>query len=236
MNLVELTAEDELALLHRDVLVPAFPPDELVPADALHAGVVAGVLHVSAALDENGAPVAGAVVEWSPSCRVLLLAYLAVVGDGRGGGTGGALHRHVLSRWTAEYAPCLYVAEVEHPDGHPTHAAHGDPLRRLRFYGSHGARVLRLPYFQPALHPEARRVPAMLLLALHVDPAFTGPRPDSVAGAPLGVWMTDYLEETEGGIDRVDPATTALLDALEAPEGVDLLDVERYGGVPISEP
>ena len=234
MDVVELSTEAELAGVYREVLEPSFPPDELISPEVLHTGVREGSLRVAAALDGRGAPAAAAVGEWFPSCRVLLLSYLAVGGGGRGRGVGGKLYRHVLDGWTGQYAPCLFVAEVEHPDRHAGSEAHGDPLRRLRFYGALGARVLRAPYFQPALQAGTGRVHGMLLLALHVDPAFAGPRPDSVAAGPLRTWMTDYLEGTEGPVDRGDAEAAALLDALGADGGVDLLDVERYREVPVS--
>jgi hypothetical protein len=233
MRILEPATNDKLTSLYREIVVPAFPPDELMSVDELEAGVRLGTTRVTAAVDERGAPAACAVAEWSPASRVLLLSYLAVAGSGRGRGVGGSLYRHVLGEWTAQYGPCLFVAEVEHPDQHAGSAAHGDPLRRLRFYGAHGARVLRLPYFQPALRQGSRRIYGMLLLALHVDPPFTGPRPDSVAGAPLALWMQEYLAETEGPAGG-DPAAAALLDALAAADGVALLDVERYREVPVA--
>jgi GNAT superfamily N-acetyltransferase len=232
MELVELSGHDELTALYRDLLRPSFPPDELMSFDAVLAGVRNGNVTVSAALDDRGALAAGAVTEWSPSSRVLLLSYLAAAPGERGRGFGGGLYAHVLARATAAHRPCLFVAEVEHPDHHPASAAYGDPLRRLRFYGKYGALLLRVPYFQPALSEGARRIPGMLLLALHVDPAFAGPRPGSVAGEPLSTWMDEYLEETEGPVD--DPVATALRDALARPDGVDVLDVERYAEVPVA--
>jgi hypothetical protein len=235
MRVVELSGDDELTTLYRDVFVPSFPPGELESLSSLRAAVRDGRTRVSAAIDQRGVVVAGAAAEWSPACRVLLLSYLAVVHGGRGTSIGGALYRHVLDQWTAEYEPCLFVAEVEHPDFHTGSTAHGDPLRRLRFYGKHHARVLRLPYFQPALREDAERIYGVLLLALHVDAKFAGPVPHSIAGAPLATWMTEYLVETEGGV-RTDAVTTALMDALVAAGGVQLLDTEQYREVPVAAP
>src|SRR5689334_19885459 len=151
MDLVGLSTDAELAEVYREILVPSFPPDELISPEILRSGVRDGSYRVAAARDGRGSPTAAAVAEWSPTSRVLLLSYLAVGERGRGQGVGGKLYRHVLDGWTGQDAPCLFVAEVEHPDRHAGSAAHGDPLRRLRFYGAQGARLLRAPYFQPAL-------------------------------------------------------------------------------------
>jgi hypothetical protein len=233
MKLAELSADDRLASLYYDIFTPAFPADQLGTLDAIRAGIRDGYTRVVTVIDDDGAVIAGAVAKWSESCRVLLLSYLAVADGDRGKGTGGQLYRHVRTEWMRAFRPCLFVAEVEHPDHHPGSSAHGDPLRRLRFYASHGARALGLPYFQPPLRPDAERVYGMLLLALHVDREVVGADPASVNGSPLRTWFTEYLVETEGTVST-DPATTAMMRAVTAPGGVPLVPAERYREVPVA--
>jgi len=233
MRTVRLTGGKLLDQVYREILVPSFHPDELQSLTSLRAGVRSGGTLASAVVDDAGRALAGLVGEWSPSCRVMLLSYLAVTAAARGGGIGGPFYDEVIGAWRETYRPCLIVAEVEHPDRHESSEAYGDPAARLRFYGRHGARVLNLPYFQPALGPGRSRVYGILLLALHVDPALSGPGgPDTVAAAPLREFLVDYLE-VEGGVAD-DPPTRAMLDAVEAGGGVALLPADRYTAVPVA--
>jgi hypothetical protein len=235
MNLIELSADGLLTSLYQDVFAPAFPVDELMSLEAIRAGLLDGTTRAAAMTDEDGGVIAGAVAEWSESSRVLLLSYMAVAYSARSKGAGGQLYQHVLTEWTRDFWPCLFVAEVEHPDHHVGTSAQGDPFRRLRFYGSHGALVLKLPYFQPALHPNANRVYGMLMLALHVDSQFAGLGPATVHSSPLRTWFTEYLLETEGEVPK-DAATTALMSVLASPKDVSLLPIERYREAPVALP
>jgi len=235
MKTVELTAGGaQLDELYRNVLLPSFPSDELTSLESLRDGVRDGSTRAVAVVDDDGRVVAGSVGEWSPSCRVMLLAYFAVTGPFRGTGIGGSLYTEAIGGWRKEYAPCLILAEVEHPGHHAGTTAHGDPGARLRFYGRLGARVLALPYFQPALGPGRSRVYGMLLLALHVDAELAGPGgPDTVAAEPLRAFLTEYWELAEGGVGK-DPATTALWQALAAEQGVPALPADRFAEVPVT--
>jgi hypothetical protein len=234
MMVTELSADDErLVHLYVEVFVPSFPADELVSLQFIQGGIRAGNTRVCAATD-HGAVVAGAMVEWTESSGVLLLSYMAVAGSGRSQGIGGQLYRYILTEWVPTYDPCIYVAEVEHPDGHGTSAAHGDPLRRLHFYGSQGARVLVAPYYQPALRDDAERIYGMLLLVLHVHSEFS-PTRNLVDGKPLRQWFTDYLEETEGGVGS-DAVTTSLMAALGSDDGVRMVATDDYRDVPVAAP
>lgn len=228
MKLVRLADGPVLETFYRDVMLSAFPPDELVTLESLREQVDIGLSEVWGAVGDDGRLLGGMVGEWSPGCRVLLLSYLAVAREGRGRGIGTFLYSTVLDDWRSRYRPCLILAEVENPLRHTGSQAHGDPAARLRFYGRHGARLLDLPYFQPALGPGRRRVPGMLMLALHVDPEMAGAAgPGTVDGGPLGQFMTDYFEGTEGASPQ-DEAGRALLAAMAAPGGVPLCSVERY--------
>lgn len=233
MKIVDLTDGPLVEPLYHEVLRPAFPADELMTLDELRNGLPTGAVEGSIAVDDSRV-VGAAIGEWWPSCRVMLLSYLAVVPAVRGSGIGTLPHTGQLDRWREKYRPCLVVAEVESPNGHHSSAAYGDPVARLRFYGRHGARVLDLPYFQPALSPQKSRVPDMLLLALHADPELTGPGgPGTAASAPIRTFLTEYLTLAEGGVGD-DAATAALWRALDAPAGVRMLPVDRFREIPTS--
>ncbi|RKR90327.1 acetyltransferase (GNAT) family protein [Micromonospora pisi] len=234
MKLVDLTGGPLLEALHREVLATSFPPDQLVSLADLREQIETGLVVVTAAVDDDGRVLGGVVGEWSPASRVMLLSYLAVAADTRGGGVGRLLYTGAVETWPARHRPCLVLAEVESPVGRSGSEAYGDPVARLRFYGRHGARLLELPYFQPALAPGLSRVPDLLLLVLHADTEFQGAGgADTVAGEPLSQFMVEYFEATEGGVPD-DPAASALLHAMTSPGGVRLHPVERYREVELS--
>ncbi|GIG57241.1 hypothetical protein Lfu02_16130 [Longispora fulva] len=196
-----------LAEFHAEVLTPSFPPSELGPLDELEGA------HVRLAVDDDGRVLGGAVGDWAPHLRVMLLGYLALRPGVRGGGIGGALLDDTLAAWRAECDPCLILAEVEDPEAHAgTVEEHGDPAARLRFYRRRGARALDIPYFQPALSPGTGRVSGLFLMALHAAPEFLAGS-DAVLAAPVRSFMEGYFLETEGVIPT-DPQATALWEAL----------------------
>ncbi|MGY0234545.1 GNAT family N-acetyltransferase [Longispora urticae] len=199
-----------LAEFHADVLTPSFPPSELGPLDELDGA------HVRLALDDDGRVLGGAVGDWDPELRVMLLGYLALRPGIRGGGIGGALLDDTLAAWRTEHDPCLVLAEVEDPAAHAGAVAeHGDPAARLRFYRKRGARALDIPYFQPALSPETGRVPGLFLMVLHAAAEFRAGE-DAVTAAPVRSFMEGYFLETEGVVPT-DPEARALWDALAGP-------------------
>ncbi|WP_412541720.1 hypothetical protein R8Z50_03965 [Longispora sp. K20-0274] len=196
-----------LAEFHAEVLTPSFPPSELGSLDELDGA------HVRLALDDDGRVLGGAVGDWDPELRVMLLGYLALRPGVRGGGIGGALLDDTLAAWRAEHDPCLILAEVEDPEAHAGAVEeHGDPAARLRFYRRRGARALDIPYFQPALSPESGRVPGLFLMVLHAAPEFLASA-DAVDPAPVRSFMEGYFLVTEGAIPT-DPQANALWDAL----------------------
>lgn len=233
MRTVELDGGGLLEVVYQEIFVPSFRADELQSLESMRVGIEEGDILGTAVVGDDGRPLAGMVGEWSPSCRVMLLSYLSVAQPARGSGIGGPLYDVVMSRWRTQYRPCAILAEVERPDRHEASAAYGDPTARLRFYGRHGAGVLSLPYFQPALGPGRSRVYGMLLLALHVDPELTGAGgPQTMAAEPLRAFLTGYLEAEGGGVAD-DPAARAMLGALDVPGGVPVLPTERYPEVPV---
>ena len=216
--------------VYQRLLMPAFPPDELLTLAAIRDGLRTGLLEGLVAVDGDGRPLGVSVGEWSPAARVMLLSYLAVAAETRGTGIGSLLYTTQLDRWRETLRPCLVLAEVERPDAHTGDAHRGDPQARLRFYARHGARALDVPYFQPAFGPGRERVYGMLLLALHVDPELAGSGADTVAAEPVRQFLTQYLSSAEGSVGD-DPATEALRRAVGDPAAVRLLPVDRYGDI-----
>lgn len=216
-----------LGAAYEELLVPAFPPHELMTREEMRGGLESGLLWVSAVVRE-GRPDGVAVAEWSPDSRVLLLSYLAVRRGLRSSGIGGALMEEVRGGWQERVRPLLTLVEFEHPAAHTGDAERGDPSARLRFYARHGARALDLPYFQPRLRPGARRVPGMLLALLAAAPELAG-RP-SVPSEPVRAFMAEYFQQCEGGVPD-DPAAAALFAAM-GPDGIRLLPTDDAAALP----
>jgi GNAT superfamily N-acetyltransferase len=216
-----------LGAVYEELLVPAFPPHELMTRQELGAALESGLLWISAVVRE-GRPDGAAVAEWSPGSGVLLLAYLAVRRGVRSSGIGGALMDEVRGGWQERVRPLLTLAEIEHPAAHTADAERGDPSARLRFYARHGARALDLPYFQPSLRPGAPRVPGMLLALLAAAPELAG-RP-TVPAEPVRAFMTEYFQQCEGGVPD-DPAAAALFAAM-VPRGIRLLPTDDAEALP----
>ncbi|GAB4083905.1 hypothetical protein GCM10028784_05350 [Myceligenerans cantabricum] len=210
--------DPRLAELYERLLVPSFPPHELDPFEEIAGPLATGDASVVVA-GEPAAPAAIAVGHWSAASGVMLLSFLAVDPASRGAGIGGELLDHAVALWGQRYAPCLVVAELEHPLADGGVEAWGDHRRRYDFYLRHGARVLDLPYFQPALRPSAQRGYGMLLILLHTARELT--RDECVASEPVTAFLRGYLEETEGVVE--DAAAAALLDAAADPRGVGIL-------------
>jgi len=208
-----------LARLHRDILEPSFPPAERPrPLELL--ALLARNHPIWVALDGTGRVVGGAVCEWHPRLRVMLLAWLAVRPGARGGGVGGRLLDAAMAAWRTEYAPCLVLAEVEDPDHHRGSDLTGDPARRHRFYLARGARILDLPYFQPSLGRGLPRVPHLNLMVLHVDPPLHGRTPDTVDATVVRRYLQGYQRSCEGRVGT-DEQSTRLWHAIDAhPDGV----------------
>lgn len=219
LTIVDLTAPDERPELveqtYRAVLRPSFNTDELSGVEAVrpHPGRL-----LSVALDAAGVPVAAAVTELEPG-GISLLGYLAVSPAARGLGAGGRMVDHLQESWRALGLP-LVVGEVHDPRGH-AESEDEHPEARLRFYGRAGARVLDVPWVQPALDAGGARVPHMLLLAMHETDA-----PD-VASADVLDWARDYFSSAEGeGYE--DAQVAALLARIGARERIAVLPLQQW--------
>jgi GNAT superfamily N-acetyltransferase len=239
MFIRDLRGDEGLArAVYDDLLEPLFPAGELIDRRAMieaYARATDPPPHAVAI--DDGRPIAVALTERFAASDVLLLTYLAVRPDRQGDGLGGRLLDDHLARWAAETEPQLVLAEVEDPRQHAASDV-ADPADRLRFYGRHGARVLAMPYVQPALHPGAGRVRGMLLLSL--APTARGVVGDA-GGGDAGVradvvraFLEEYVVGTEGEAAlRSDPEVLALL--AHVPPGdalVPTLRVEQVDAVP----
>lgn len=221
LRLLDLGPDDQdlLRATFDQVLRPSFTQDELSDLDAVRP--TPGRL-VAVATLPDGTPLGCAVTELHPA-GVSLLCYLAVSPASRGLGVGGLLVAHLREHW-ARTGCALVLAEVHDPRGHAD-TADEHPQARLRFYSRTGARVLGVPFVQPALDGGAR-VPDMLLLVM------AGPAADAttVPAAPVRAWVTAYFAGAEGGAPT-DPQGAALLELL-AVEELPILPFERWQEVP----
>lgn len=191
---MEMTASDFEALVH-DIVLPAFPASEVLPADELVAAFARGDLAVVA--DERRR---GVAIGTRPSDDVMLLTWLAVGPAGRGQGVGSALVRAALAEWQERFDPLLVLGEVEDPAYHAGSAATGDPAARLRFYQRLGARRIELPFVMPRVAPDQPRVDHMLLLALG-GRALQAPSEHAI-GPALERFLRAYVAAS--GEERVD--------------------------------
>jgi hypothetical protein len=179
------------------------------------------------ALGDTGEPLGGLIADLDRDAQVLLLSYAAVRPDRRGQGIGSFLFQDVAGRWYREADIPLAIAEVHDPR-HWTDD--GDAGPRLRLYDRLGARVLDLPFIQPALSSRTKRVPGFFLLAFHVDPAILR-RQDGVEGIPSALiarFVTNYFEDCEGISAPYDQELTSLLTEIQQAEVVELVPVSEY--------
>lgn len=218
---LDFGGDSAIAEFYERVLVPHFRDAELVSREDFSAGLKAGTTRALLVRTARGVIAGGAVGNFYPRSRVLRLSYLAVPAEGRGMGTGGALMKAVTDIWGAQVRPSLFLMEIEDPRYFGRDDALGDPGARVRFYERLGARALPLPYFQPALGPAGERVPHLLLMVL--GGADAPPGASRVDGGTVELFLTEYLEETEGRPRPDDPDAQRLLSACRRPSGLPLL-------------
>lgn len=229
VNALDLVAidrtDDRFATVYHRLLEPSFPPDQLDSLADLSSSAAKGRADLLVAVEADGTPIGVAVGEWYADSRVQLLAYLAVDPAHRSTGVGGRLLDAAVERWALKHGPCVVVTEIEHPDLPAEHPEWGDPKRRFAFYARHGARVLDLPFFQPALRDSSEREQGMLLVSLHIDQSFQVDH-GKVASGPIHEFLTAYFTATEGRVPE-DRDGAALLRAARNPDGIALTDLTQ---------
>jgi GNAT superfamily N-acetyltransferase len=223
----ELT-EDLFERFYRMVLEPAFPPEELEDIQTVRAvhyepssPFVPGLVAL-----RDGDPVGGALGELYGAANIVLLAYLAVRADCRGGGVGSALLERVLVSWRELVAPAAILAEVEDPRGRVA-GPYADPSARLRFYERAGGKVLPIRYFQPSIGPGLPRVRGMLLICLD-------PWRESVAKDSVLAFLDEYIETAEGPeVRSADPEYLDLRGQVDSwPADIPLEPLSGVAGLP----
>ncbi len=200
-----------LAAVVDEVLLPSFSTDEIWDRDTTRDLIEAGAL-TATALVEGGTVLGVAAEERGGPGEVGLLSYLASRPGRRSRGVGGQLLDHLTAEW-ARGPAALVVGEIHDPRLWPE-ADDERPAARLRFYARHGARLLDLPWIQPALTAESQPVPGMLLITLHPLGATW------VESAPVRRWVQDYT----GGEPA--PEVEPVLRRLEGRPALEILAID----------
>jgi GNAT superfamily N-acetyltransferase len=226
INIAYHATPADLEIFYHEILKPSFDPAELIERSQL-LGALAdtkSATHYAIAFDQAGLIVGGIIGDCFDECGVLLISYLVARREFRGCGIGTRLLAEVVPAWKAKFAAELVVLEVEDPRFYSADEDHGDPAKRLRLYASLGARILRMPYFQPALSAGQPRVPNLFLMVFTADQSVMT-ETNSVDAAPLRCFWQEYLGGAEGDVD--DRAVRAVRDAL-AKDAIPLVDPAEY--------
>jgi GNAT superfamily N-acetyltransferase len=212
---------------YREVLEPAFPPEELSDLETLRTAYLRPLPGFDGKIAlRNGEPIGGALGEHYAASGVMMLGYLAVRADLRGHGVGSALLDDLKSKWRKLFKPTVTLAEIEDPRYHRAGPC-GDPRARLEFYDRIGAKLLPLWYFQPSLGRGLARVRGMLLICL--DPGL-----EVVPTVSLLTFLDEYFALCERNfVKQKDPEYLALCDQVrEWSEKIPLWPLSRVDEVP----
>lgn len=199
-----------LARFHAELMVPMFPPAELMTYAELRSEL-ADLAADGTMLLDDGRPVAGIVTEPYLDGRVLLLAYIVVADAMRSHGLGSELLATIAPSSPAAKGR-LVLAEIDDPRRHQP-GPYGDPARRISFYQREGWRLLPLPYFQPSLRPTTPRVEGLLLITN------SAPEP-KVDGSLVADFLEEYFAVCEGAAHLIgDPDYQSLHRAAQGDDG-----------------
>jgi GNAT superfamily N-acetyltransferase len=201
------SAENLVRRVYHELLVPAFPADELDPELTFMEDVASGDALTLALFDEDGDPVA--LIAGYPYADVLLIGYLVTRPSLRSRGLGSRLLKLGVERWCDSGRYAFAVAEIDDP------AARGgaDAYRRLKFYRRNGARLVDRPYLAPRLGPDLTRAHGMLAIVVWW-PADSMVE-DSLPAAPFVGWLEEYFVAAEGAAPD-DDEYRGLIAAYEA--------------------
>jgi GNAT superfamily N-acetyltransferase len=225
---LDVDYDDMLAQrFYREVLLASFGSDELDDFDRFRRGLLAGaeVPTLATVAVGGGSEILGGIVgEIYASAETLLLAYLAVRPDIRARGIGTALVRHAVPRWRKRPDVHLAVAEVHDPR---RWLGSGDAAEeRLRFFEQVGARVLGVPFIQPALEPGRARVPGFLLLVFDADVGC------EVSASRVARFVLNYYAVAEGAEPPFDPQLAELLALVEQRPKIPVYPIADFTRVP----
>lgn len=218
---------------YRRVLLPHFRAEELDGEEGFAASLTRDTTTALAARMMDGTVAGGAVMDFFPASRVMLLSYIAVLEPGRGKGVGSILMNAVTEVGDAHYAPALMVMEVQDPRHYDADPSHGDPEARVRFYERLGARTLPVPYFQPSLGAGLERVRNLLLMVFGGSGMPSGG--GHVDGSVVESFLIEFLQGCEGPPSADDAEAQRLLAACRRPGGLPLLLASELPG-PTEDP
>ena len=228
VDIAELSVTDVESLFD-EILARSFRSAELESRATVLAALTADnpIPGGLVAMDPTGLIVGTIIGDWFGNCRVMLISYLAVRPEFRGCGVGKLLLAHAFALWRERFAPALILGEVEDPRYYREHDAlgFGDADARLRLYGGLGARILPIPYFQPALSRQQPRVRNLLLMVFEADPsAMKGD--NAVDGEIVGGFIDENIARSEGRAD--DHEAESLREALRDNSGIPLVSPADY--------
>jgi len=225
----ELASDDSLESIYREVLTPAFTPDELESLEALK-----GYLESSPpdafglyAVDPSGHPIGCSIYYPYPEANAVLLGYMAVVAGGRSRGVGTLLFEESQKVWFGSGQYDLVLAELDDPRVFPV--ANGiDPERRIKFYSNLGGQLICGPYFAPCVRPGGERVHDMFLVELGGSRKALHDSPAAVSVEFVAAFLRDYFSVEEGPVDFDSGDLRWLMDAYEGDGTLPLLPVAQY--------
>ena len=223
-----------LEQLYEEVLVAAFPRDELDEPWWTPQGSSRAPTLTIVALDRDDRVIGGVVGEWYEEERTLLIAYLAVRRNARRAGVGTKLMTAAATTWYPRLRPLLVLGELRDPRHHSTDDEYAEA--RVGFYDRLGAKALAVPYFQPRLRPTGQRVYHMLLSAFYIAPEASD-QPDTVDARLVLAFLDRYIIECEGEVARAnDPAVRWLRRLVVNEPLIRILALRRYREVPDPQP
>jgi GNAT superfamily N-acetyltransferase len=225
---------DLIEEIYREILEPSFGPNELDTLDTFLGGLAEDEAWGLCALD--GDKPVGCIMGYPfARARALLIGYVSVRPELRGGGIGDVLMDAAQQRWYAKPGVALVLAEIEDPRRHPP-AGDIDPARRAMFYARRGAQVVVGPYFQPKLEGDGKkRVYDLFLTVISGTNDAISPQ-NSVRAEMIADFMLDYFRDSGEGSDwprADDDEGTRLLAWYRDRESVSLQPIGEYAQIDI---
>ena len=239
MQILDMGSEVSMGLIeniYRDILQPAFGPDELDTLDTVLDGLVKGSYEAWGLCAMDGETPVGCMLGYPyRQSRVLLIGYVAVKAGLRARGIGSRLADEARQKWYGQPGLTLVVAEIEDPRRHPV-IGDVDPKRRLAFYAARGAQVVVGPFFQPRLEGKRKkRVYELFLTVLSGSSEAIGPD-NSVSAGQLADFLLEYFREAGEGSKWPrcrDKEGRRLLDWYRNRETVPLRPLAKYAEIEI---